>query len=104
MCLSTLRQVRGISVNEITTDPARIEWVQQNLSPVVESMEGGALHYTCLQESIPFLQIRSVSNEIGIRDKTKWDVPTAIRCLNEKLIGLLTQLALEDESILEMSK
>ena len=103
MNLSNVQQVRGISVNEITTDPSRIGWLQQNLSPVVESMEGGAFHYSCLQEGLPFLQIRSISNAIGIRDKTKWDIPAAIKGLNERLIGLLTQLSRENESILEIS-
>ncbi len=99
--LSGLEQVRAISVNEITTDPARIEWHQQNGKPVVESMEGAALHYGCLSRQIPFLQIRSVSNEVGVRDKAKWDIPVAVRRLNEKLAGLLEQLAGQDETLLE---
>ena len=82
--LSGLEQVRAITVNEISTDSKRIEWYQQNLSPAVESMEGAALHYVCLQENIPFLQIRSISNAIGERDKTKWNLPEAISKLNEK--------------------
>lgn len=101
--LSGLEQVTAISVNEITTDPARIGWYQQNGKPVVESMEGGALHYGCLLENIPFLQIRSVSNDVGVRDKTKWDISTAVRQLNEKLVGLLERLAGQDERILESS-
>jgi futalosine hydrolase len=52
--LSALRQVRSVTVNEITTHPGRVDWYQQNLKPVVESMEGGALHYVCLQENIAF--------------------------------------------------
>ena len=64
-------------------------------------MEGGALHYVCLQEKIAFLQLRSVSNDIGVRDKTKWDIRSAIRRLNEELIQLLQQLAEQDNSILE---
>lgn len=101
--LTALEQARGFSVNEITTDPGRIHWLQQNYSPVVESMEGGALHYTCLLEGIPFLQLRSVSNAIGVRDKAKWDIPAAVRRLNEELIHLLSQLATADETILERS-
>jgi futalosine hydrolase len=99
--LSGLEQVRAISVNEITTDPVRIGWYQQNGKPVVESMEGSALHYSCLHENIPFLQIRSVSNEVGVRDKTKWDIPAAVRELNETLIGLMERLAGQDKGIFE---
>ena len=96
--LSGLEPVKAITVNEITTVNKRIEWYKQNLSPVVESMEGAALHYVCLQENIPFLQIRSISNAIGERDKIKWNLPEAISKLNEKLILLLKELSKYDET------
>lgn len=90
--LPGLEKVRGITINEISTDAARIGWYQQNMAPVVESMEGGALHFTCLKEEIPFLQLRSVSNDIGVRDKSKWDIRTAISRLNLQLIQILKKL------------
>ncbi len=99
--LSGLEQVSAISVNEITTDPARIGWLQQNGAPVVESMEGAALHYACLSEHIPFLQIRSVSNEVGVRDKQNGISRQRFEALNETLGGLLERLAAQDERIVE---
>lgn len=96
--LSGLEQVKAITVNEITTDVKRIGWYKQNLAPVVESMEGAAFHYTCLQEKIPFLQLRSVSNYIGERDKTKWNIQQAVNNLNEKLIFLLKELSPYNET------
>lgn len=98
--LSGLEQVRATTVNEITTAPDRIQWLQQNTAPVVESMEGGGLHYVCLQENIPFLQLRSVSNAIGERDKAKWDIKGAISSLNTRLIDLLAKLAALDEKLI----
>jgi futalosine hydrolase len=100
LTLTGLEPVSAITVNEISTDPDRIAWYRQNTSTVVESLEGGALHYTCLQEKVPFLQIRSVSNDIGIRDKSRWDIPLAIRQLNDRLIALLGELDRRDNSIL----
>jgi len=96
--LSGQEQVNAITVSEITTDAKRIEWYKKNLSPVVESMEGAAFHYVCLQENIPFIQIRSVSNYVGERDKTKWLMPEAIHNLNEKIISLLKELQKYDET------
>jgi len=90
--LSGLETVRGITINEISTDKDRIRWYQQNMAPIVESMEGGALHFTCLQESIPFLQLRSVSNDIGQRDKSKWDIRSAIANLNQQLMETIKKL------------
>jgi len=102
--LSGLEPVRAVTVNEISTNPARIEWIQQNTAPVVESMEGGGLHYVCLQENIPFLQLRSVSNDIGERDKKKWDIKTAITNLNIRLIDLFNKLDRQDETITHQQK
>ena len=93
-----LEQVKAITVNEITTDTKRIDWYKQNSSPAVESMEGAALHYVCLQENIPFLQVRAVSNYVGERNKTKWNLQDAISNLNEKIISLLNELPKYDET------
>lgn len=90
--LAGLEEARAVTVNEITSSPQRVDWYKHNGSPVVESMEGGALHYVCLQEQIPFLQIRSVSNQVGDRNKANWNIPAAIAGLNEKLIELLTAI------------
>jgi len=97
--LSGLDLVPSITVNEITTDPIRINWYQQNTDAVVESMEGGGLHYVCLQEKIPFIQLRAISNDIGVRDKTKWDIRSAIANLNTRLIALLEKLNSTGDSL-----
>jgi futalosine hydrolase len=98
LLLSGLEQAKAITVNEITTDIKRIEWYQQYSSPVVESMEGAAFHYVCLQENIPFIQLRSVSNCVGERDKTKWNIQDAVSHLNEKVILLFNELSKYDET------
>ena len=87
-----LKTVKGISVNEITTDKKKIIFYKQEFNPVVESMEGAALHYVCLMENIPFLQIRSVSNYIGERNKKKWNMSDSIQNLNKELIRLFEGL------------
>jgi futalosine hydrolase len=94
---TALPRVGALTVNEITTNPERISWYQQNTAAVVESMEGAAFHYACLQKSVPFLQLRSVSNAVGVRDKKKWDIRLAIARLNEALVRLMTDPALEKE-------
>lgn len=89
---SGLKAVRGISVNEITTSKQKVKFYQDNFEPVVESMEGAALHYTCLMEQVPFLQIRSISNYIAERNKKNWDMKAAIANLNNELIRLFNIL------------
>ena len=86
---SHLLQVKAISVNEITTSSNRVHQLIEKYGPVLESMEGAAFHYVCLQESIPFIQLRAVSNLIGERDKSKWQMKEAIENLNRELILLI---------------
>jgi len=84
-----LKKVNAISVNEITTSKQRVRFYEESFQPAIESMEGAALHYTCLMEKIPFLQLRSISNYIAERDKTKWDMKKSIVNLNKALVDLV---------------
>ncbi len=87
-----IRSVKGISVNHITTSRQMVSLYKDQFNPVTESMEGAALHYVCLMEKIPFLQLRSVSNYIGERNKKKWKLRDSITNLNKELIRLLESL------------
>jgi futalosine hydrolase len=84
-----LKKVNAISVNEITTSKQRVQFYEKSFQPAIESMEGAAFHYTCLMEKIPFIQLRSISNYIAERDKTKWDMKKSIVNLNQELIRLV---------------
>jgi futalosine hydrolase len=75
---SGLPQATGVTVNRVSSDPAWIESVTARLLPDLESMEGAALHFVCLSESVPFLQIRGVSNAVGVRDKSAWRIREAL--------------------------
>ena len=77
--------VNAVTVNEISTDEKRIEFYRNSLGADIESMEGAALHYVALSENIPFLQMRSLSNFVGERDKNKWVMDIAIANLNLEL-------------------
>jgi futalosine hydrolase len=84
-----LPQVTGITINQITTDKARIQMLQTKYVAQVESMEGASLHYVCRLLNIPFIQIRAISNYVGERDKTKWKIKEAIENLNEAVAKML---------------
>ena len=90
--LTNLTEVNAITVNAVTTDKRMIEALQQKYNPAIETMEGLALHYVCLQNEIPFIQIRAVSNYIGERDKTKWKMKESIRNVNNALVDYLEKL------------
>lgn len=87
-----LPAANGVTVNEITTAPGRIAMLRSKYQCDIESMEGAALHYVCLREDVPFLQLRAVSNQVGVRDKTAWKVPRAIENLNKKLSDIIQNI------------
>ena len=89
-----IKAVKAVTVNHISTDKQMIALYNKKFNASIESMEGAALHYVCLMEKIPFLQIRSVSNYIGERDKKKWKMQAAIDNLNAVLIYLTSTLTL----------
>ena len=84
-----LKIVKGISVNQISTSKQMIKFYRDMFDPVTESMEGAALHYVCLLENVAFVQIRSVSNYIGERNKKKWDMTDSILNLNDSLVRII---------------
>lgn len=81
--------VKGATINCISSTDAQVQLIRRKFNPEIESMEGAALHYTCLMEQIPFMQLRAVSNFAGERDKNKWKMKEATAVLNEKLKRIL---------------
>jgi futalosine hydrolase len=65
--LLRLPEVNAVTANEMCTRQDRIQQLIKKYEPVVESMEGAALHVLCSEMSIPFLQLRAISNYIGER-------------------------------------
>jgi futalosine hydrolase len=90
--LLKLPEVNAISVNEISTNKQRIEALSKKYKPTIETMEGAALHYVCRETNIPFLQIRSISNYVGERDKSKWKINHSIEQLNKTVLAYLEKL------------
>jgi len=86
-----LKFVNGITVNEITTNETRINFYREQMLAQIETLEGAALHYVALSEGIKFLQIRSLSNFVGERDKNKWMLDAAIVNLNRELQHILSK-------------
>jgi hypothetical protein len=84
-----LPEVVGVTVNEVSTRKQRIEQLQAKYSAVTESMEGAPLHYIGLQTSTPFLQVRAISNVVGERDKSKWQVQQALNNLSNTIVRII---------------
>lgn len=90
--LNNLKKANAISVNKVHGNAESIEKIQSLFSPDVESMEGAAFFRGCNNISGNYLQLRSISNYVEKRDKSKWNIPLAIGNLNAFLIKLIEDL------------
>jgi futalosine hydrolase len=79
-----LPKVHGITVNKVHGAQTSIDRIRAKYPDAqVESMEGAAFFYACLQAGVPFLEIRSISNRVEPRNRDAWDIPGAIKALND---------------------
>lgn len=68
-----------ITVSTITASDTSAEKYYRKYRALMENMEGAAAAHICIHYGIPFLEIRSVSNRVGLRCKKMWDLPLAFR-------------------------
>ena len=82
----------AVTINEISTSTKRIKEIIAAHSPVLESMEGAALHYVGCITKTPFIQIRAISNYVGERNKAKWKLKESIEQLEAYVLTYLATL------------
>ena len=81
--------VSGISVNSVTGSDVTASLREKKYNCQIETMEGAAFHYVCLQQQTAFLQVRSISNYVEARDKSKWKMKEAVENLNKWLLSVV---------------
>lgn len=64
--------------DSVTSDASRAAWIAATTGARIESMEGAAAAQVCLALGLPFLEVRAISNEVGVRDKRLWQVHEGI--------------------------
>jgi futalosine hydrolase len=82
--LSLPRQwIRGPALTGagVTGDPVLAARLHRQWQAVTESMEGFGVALAARLAGVPFLEVRSISNAVGERDKRRWDVPAALAAL-----------------------
>lgn len=89
--LPSLPKVKGQTVNSVPGNWERIQQFEALFNADIETMESAATFLVCLSESVPFLQIRSISNKIEPRNRESWNIPLAIERLNEVLVDFIRQ-------------
>ena len=75
----------SLTVAGVSGDAARAELWRRRHAPLTENMEGFALALACRRFSVPFAELRAVSNLVAERDKKAWDIPGALQALEQGL-------------------
>jgi futalosine hydrolase len=87
--LKSLRKVKAITVNKVHGNQRSIGLAVKKFNPDVESMEGAAFMLVSHREKVKHFQLRAVSNYVEKRNRESWDIPLAVKNLNEFLIDFL---------------
>jgi futalosine hydrolase len=88
----TLAKVSGITVNTVHGNEQSIKKVKERYQAEVESMEGAAFILAANAFNWKAIQLRAISNLVEKRNKNNWDMPLAIKNLNDTLINIITEL------------
>ncbi|MBK9015953.1 MAG: futalosine hydrolase [Saprospiraceae bacterium] len=80
---------KGLTINKVHGFQPSIDALLDKYQADAESMEGAAFFLACLLAGQPFLEIRSISNYVETRNRAGWDLPLAIKNLNEVLVELV---------------
>lgn len=91
--INGLKKVKGITSNSVRGNVQSIARIQKIAEAEIESMEGAAFFFGCFTEKVPCLQIRSVSNLIEERDKSRWDLGLALKNLNSVLWQIVSSIS-----------
>lgn len=88
----SIPRVTGITSNTSHGNRHSIDMLKKRTPAVTESMEGAAFYYACRCSLIPCVQIRAISNLVEERDTSRWNIPLAIRNLNDFLKQMIMEI------------
>jgi futalosine hydrolase len=87
-----LSMANGITVNSTSGNEQTIKNRINIFSPDTESMEGAAIALISKEYNTNFIQIRSISNPVAIRNKADWNIPLAIKNLSTEVNRIIKSI------------
>ncbi|GHG03649.1 Futalosine hydrolase [Deinococcus piscis] len=80
-----------LTLNTVTGSQARAsELLRRFPDALTEGMEGAGVAHAAALAAVPALELRGVSNFVGPRDRSAWQIPQALAAARRGLEGLLT--------------
>jgi futalosine hydrolase len=90
MLPSGQRMGTALTVAGVTGSRDRARILAGRFDALTESMEGFAIALACATRGLPFLEVRTISNAVGERDRDKWKLKQALQGLGAMLAKLLS--------------
>ena len=90
--LTKLPTVVAATVNKSHGNTQSIELFLKHRSADIESMEGAAFLMACNHYRVKAIQVRTISNYVEKRDRNHWNIPLAVKNLNEWLISFVKEI------------
>jgi futalosine hydrolase len=91
--LNALRKVKSATVNTVHGNEQSIQQFQMRCNADIESMEGAAFFFTCMNTKTSCIQLRSISNYIEKRNRLSWRITEAINSLSLCVFHLINEWA-----------
>ena len=79
-----------VTGSTVTGSDERADFLFSAYSPCIESMEGAGAAFLSHHYHLPLLEIRCVSNLVGKRDVSTWDIPLACRRAGQAAADIVT--------------
>jgi futalosine hydrolase len=78
-----------ITLSTCTGTAARARQLEERYHGLCENMEGAAVAQIAVLHSIPWLEVRGISNIVEDRDLKAWDIPKAAGAAQQALLQIL---------------
>ncbi len=82
----------AITVETVLGNEMSIMRYRNKYKPDIESMEGAAAFFVCMQLNVACVQLRAISNYVEKRNKANWNIALAVEQLNTKLLLLINSI------------
>jgi futalosine hydrolase len=86
--LKTLRCGPFITVSTCTGTTEKAEETAFRTGGICENMEGAAVALACQQMTVPFLEVRGISNLVEDRDTSRWDLSAGMTAAQNAILAL----------------
>jgi futalosine hydrolase len=81
-----------VTVSTVSGTRTRAAKLQKRFGALCENMEGAAIAHVCTLYKMPLLEIRGMSNMVGVRDKNQWDVRHASKNCQKAVLRIISGL------------